>query len=115
MQGEAGDKTAAYMTLYTALVTVAKLLAPMAPFMSEEIYRNLVCSVDEKAPESVHLCTFPAWDEGRVDKKLEDDMDEVLRVVTLGRAARNQANIKNSPWANSLQTRTRALGSCTGR
>ena len=104
VQGEAGDKTAAYMTLYTALVTVAKLLAPMAPFMSEEIYRNLVCSVDEKAPESVHLCPFPAWDEGRVDKKLEADMDEVLRVVTLGRAARNQANIKNRQPLGKLFT-----------
>ncbi len=95
VQGEAGDKTAAYMTLYTALVTVAKLLAPMAPFMSEDIYRNLVCSVDGSAPESVHLCGFPVCDEGRIDEKLESDMDEVLRVVTLGRAARNQANIKN--------------------
>ncbi len=95
VQGEAGDKTAAYMTLYTALVTVAKLLAPLAPFISEDIYRNLVCSVDKGAPESVHLCGYPVCDASLVDEKLEQDMDEVLKVVTLGRAARNQANIKN--------------------
>ncbi len=95
VQGEAADKTAAYMTLYTVLVDTAKLLAPMAPFMSEEIYRNLVCSLDPAAPESVHLCGFPVCDPARIDPKLEADMDEVLRVVALGRAARNQANIKN--------------------
>lgn len=86
-QGESRDKTAAFMTLYTALVTTAKMAAPMAPFMSEEIYRNLVCSVDHAAPESVHLCAYPTYEESWVDKKLEADMDEVLRVVTLGRAA----------------------------
>ena len=73
-QGQAEDKTAAYMTLYTALETTAKLLAPLAPFMSEEIYRNLVCSVNPAAPESVHLCAYPVCDESRVDKKLEQDM-----------------------------------------
>ena len=86
---------AAYMTLYTALVTVAKAAAPMIPFMSEEIYRNLVCSLDPAAPESVHLCSFPKADPAMMDKKLEEDMDEVLQVVTLGRAARNAANRKN--------------------
>ncbi len=104
VQGETEDKTAAYMTLYTALVTVAKLLAPMAPFMSEEIYRNLVCSVDSSAPESVHLCAFPTCEESRVDKGLEKDMDEVLKVVTLGRAARNQANLKNRQPLSLLYT-----------
>ena len=94
-EAESDDRTAAFMTLYTALVTTAKMTAPMAPFISEEIYRNLVCSVDKTAPESVHLCQYPAYEESRVDKKLEADMDEVLRVVTLGRAARNLANIKN--------------------
>ena len=95
VQGEAADKTAAYMTLYTALVTTAKMLAPMAPFMSEDVYQNLVRSVDESAPESVHLSGFPVCDASWIDEKLEQDMDEVLKVVTLGRAARNQANLKN--------------------
>ena len=104
VQGEASDKTAAYMTLYTALVTVAKLLAPMAPFMSEEIYRNLVCSVDSSAPESVHLCQFPVCDESMMDKKLEQDMDEVLKIVALGRAARNQASLKNRQPLSRLCT-----------
>lgn len=89
------DKTAAYMTLYTALVTVAKLSAPLIPFMAEDIYRNLVCSVEKDAPVSVHLCAYPVCEEAYVDAKLEADMDEVLRVVTLGRAARNTANRKN--------------------
>ena len=103
-QGESRDKTAAFMTLYTALVTTAKMAAPMAPFMSEEIYRNLVCSVDQAAPESVHLCAYPTYEESWVDKKLEADMDEVLRVVTLGRAARNQANLKNRQPLQALYT-----------
>ena len=77
------------MTLYTALVTTAKTAAPMIPFMSEDIYRNLVCSLDPSAPESVHLCDFPSVNESFIDKKLESDMDEVLRIVTLGRSARN--------------------------
>ncbi len=98
------DKTAAYKTLYTALVTVAKLAAPMAPFMSEEIYRNLVCSLDKTAPESVHLCDFPVADESRIDPALEKDMDEVLRIVTLGRAARNLSNRKNRQPLRTLFT-----------
>lgn len=104
VQGECEDKTAAYMTLYTALVTVAKLAAPMAPFMSEEIYRNLVCSVDSTAPESVHLCDFPVCCAARVDEQLERDMDEVLRIVTLGRAARNLSNRKNRQPLQALYT-----------
>ena len=103
-QGMEGDKVAAYMTLYTALVTTAKIAAPMAPFMTEEIYRNLVCSVDKDAPESVHLCRWPAYDAGRVDPQLEQDMDEVLKVVTLGRAARNLANRKNRQPLSCLYT-----------
>ena len=89
------DKVAAYMTLYTALVTVAKLAAPMIPFMSESIYQNLVRGLDDTAPESVHLCDYPQADASWIDKKLEDDMEEVLQIVTLGRAARNGANRKN--------------------
>ncbi len=104
VQGETEDKTAAYMTLYTALVTTAKLAAPMAPFMSEEIYRNLVCSVDKNAPESVHLCDFPVCEENWVDEKLEADMDEVLKVVVLGRAARNLSNRKNRQPLQTLYT-----------
>ena len=94
-EGMTDDKIAAYMTLYTALVTVSKLAAPMIPFMTEDIYRNLVCSLDPSAPESVHLCDFPKADERWIDKKLEEDMEEVLQVVTLGRAARNAVSIKN--------------------
>ena len=92
------------MTLYTALVSTAKVAAPMAPFMSEEIYRNLVCSVDKSAPESVHLCLYPAYEESRVDKQLEAEMDEVLQVVTLGRAARNLSNLKNRQPLQALYT-----------
>ena len=103
-QGMEEDKVASYMTLYTALVTTAKIAAPMAPFMTEEIYRNLVCSVDKDAPESVHLCRWPAYDAGRVDPQLEQDMDEVLKVVTLGRAARNLANRKNRQPLSCLYT-----------
>ena len=94
-QGMEQDKINAYMTLYTALVAVSKVAAPMIPFMTEEIYRNLVCSIDKEAPESVHLCDFPAADESHIDKQLEKDMDEVLKIVVMGRAARNTANIKN--------------------
>ena len=83
------------MTLYTALVTVAKTAAPMIPFMTEDIYQNLVRSIDKTAPESVHLCDFPAVNEAWIDKKLEADMDEVLKIVVMGRAARNTAAIKN--------------------
>ena len=89
------DKINAYMTLYTALVTIAKTSAPMTPFVCDDIYRNLVCSLDKNAPVSVHLCDFPTVDEKLIDKHLEEEMDTVLTVVTLGRAARNAANIKN--------------------
>ena len=94
-KGMEQDKINAYMTLYTALVTTAKAAAPMIPFMAENIYRNLVCNIDATAPESVHLCDFPAVNEAWIDKALEDNMDEVLRAVVLGRACRNNANIKN--------------------
>ena len=103
-QGVTDDKTAAYMTLYTALVTTAKMAAPMAPFMSEDIYRNLACSVDKTAPESVHLCAWPQYEAARVDKKLEADMDEVLRIVTQGRAARNLCGQKNRQPLQALYT-----------
>ena len=89
------DKVNAYMTLYTCLVTLAKISAPMVPFMTEDIYRNLVCSVDKSAPESIHLCDFPAADESMIDKSLEENMEEVIDVVVLGRACRNAASIKN--------------------
>ena len=89
------DKIAAYMTLYTALVTVSKTAAPMIPFMTDDIYRNLVCSVDKNAPISVHLCSFPAADESMIDRELEESMKTVVDIVVLGRAARNGANIKN--------------------
>ncbi len=95
VQGETEDKTAAYMTLYTALTTTAKAAAPMIPFMAEAIYRNLVCNVDKAAPESVHLCAFPEVQENLIDKSLEKDMDEVVSIVVLGRAARNGSNMKN--------------------
>ena len=89
------DSINAYMTLYTALVTTAKAAAPMIPFMAESIYRNLVCSNNAAAPESVHLCTFPTVDESCIDKQLEADMEKVLQVVVMGRAARAGANLKN--------------------
>jgi len=94
-KGMEADKVAAYMTLYTALVTTAKAAAPMIPFMAEDIYRNLVCTVDASAPVSVHLCDFPVADESMIDTKLEDDMEFILRAVNLGRSARNGANMKN--------------------
>ena len=101
VQDMTDDKITAYMTLYTALVTISKAAAPMIPFMTEEIYRNLVCSIDKNAPESIHLTDFPEVHEDLIDKALEEDMEEVLQVVTLGRAARNAANIKNrQPVAN---------------
>ncbi|MEH2932087.1 isoleucine--tRNA ligase [Candidatus Ventrimonas sp. KK005] len=89
------DKINAYMTLYTALVTTAKAAAPLIPFMTEAIYQNLVRNIDKMAPESVHLCDFPPVDETCIDVQLEADMDEVLKIVVLGRAARNTANLKN--------------------
>ena len=95
VQGLPEDKIAAYMTLYTALVTTAKAAAPMIPFMTESIYQNLVRSVDKSAPESIHLCAFPTVDEKAIDKELEDKMDKVLEIVVLGRAARNGSALKN--------------------
>ena len=89
------DKINAYMTLYHALVTIAKTAAPMIPFMTEDIYQNLVRSVDKDAPESIHLCDFPTVNEAWIDKDLEADMKELLEIVVLGRACRNTANIKN--------------------
>ena len=95
------DKINAYMTLYTALVTTIQAAAPMVPFITENIYQNLVRSIDKKAPESVHLCDFPAVHEEYIDTELEKNMELVLEVVVLGRAARNAANIKNrQPVAN---------------
>ena len=94
-KGMEQDKINAYMTLYTALVTVAKVAAPMIPFMTEDIYQNLVRSLDKEAPESIHLCDFPVANEAHIDKDLEAKMEEVLKVVVLSRAARNTANIKN--------------------
>ena len=94
-KGMEQDKINAYMTLYTALVTISKVAAPMIPFMTEEIYRNLVCSIDKNAPESIHLCDFPEVNLSMIDKNLEDAMDEVLNIVVMGRACRNNANIKN--------------------
>ncbi len=95
------DKINAYMTLYTALVTLCKAAAPMIPFLTEDIYQNLVRSVDKNAPESIHLCDFPQVNESMIDPELEASMDEVLKVVVFGRAARNTANIKSrQPIAN---------------
>ena len=94
-KGMEQDKINAYMTLYTALTTVCKTAAPMIPFMTEEIYQNLVKSVDAQAPESIHLCDFPSVDESMYDKELEENMDAVLKIVVLGRACRNSASIKN--------------------
>ncbi len=94
-KGMEQDKINAYMTLYTALVTVSKAAAPMVPFITESIYQNLVRSVDAEAPESIHLCDFPAVEESHMNPGLEADMDEVRKVVVFGRAARNTANIKN--------------------
>ncbi|BDF35818.1 isoleucine--tRNA ligase [Lachnospiraceae bacterium] len=94
-KGMEQDKINAYMTLYTALVTVCKAAAPMIPFMTEDIYQNLVRSIDKEAPESIHLCNFPAADESCIDTELESNMEKVLKLVVMGRACRNTANIKN--------------------
>ena len=94
-KGMEQDKINAYMTLYTALVTVSKAAAPMIPFMTEEIYQNLVRSIDKDAPESIHLCLFPEVHEDQIDKELEENMDHVLKLVVMGRACRNASNIKN--------------------
>ncbi len=94
-KGMEQDKINAYMTLYTALVTISKAAAPMVPFMTEDIYQNLVRSVDANAPESIHLCDFPVVESAYIDKALEDAMEDVLDAVVMGRACRNEANIKN--------------------
>ncbi|MCR5630028.1 isoleucine--tRNA ligase [Eubacterium sp.] len=94
-KGMEQDKINAYMTLYTALVTVCKAAAPMIPFMTEEIYQNLVVNVDKTAPESIHLCDFPEVDEKMIDSTLEENMDNALKAIVLGRACRNESNIKN--------------------
>ncbi len=109
-KGMEQDKINAYMTLYTALVTISKTAAPMIPFMTEDIYQNLVRSVDASAPESIHLCDFPTADESVIDKDLEAAMEEVLDIVVMGRAARNAANIKNrQPIANMFVKAENAL------
>ena len=94
-KGMEQDKINAYMTLYTALVTVSKVAAPLIPFMTEEIYQNLVRSIDAAAPESIHLCDYPTADESLIDAELEVDMENVLKLVVMGRACRNTSNIKN--------------------
>ena len=94
-KGMEQDKINAYMTLYTALVEISKCAAPMIPFMTEDIYQNLVRSINSDAPESIHLCDFPSVNEAHIDKALEAHMDEVLKIVVMGRACRNSANIKN--------------------
>lgn len=106
VQGETDDKTAAYMTLYTSLVTISKAAAPMIPFMTEDIYQNLVRSVDKSAPESIHLCDFPSVDQSYIDKELESGMKELLEIVVLGRAARNGANIKNRQPLSVMYVKT---------
>lgn len=94
-KGMEQDKINAYMTLYTSLVTISKAAAPMIPFMTEDIYQNLVRSIDTTAPESIHLCDFPVADERFIDKELEANMEELLKIVVMGRACRNAAGIKN--------------------
>ena len=95
VKGMPTDKVNAYLTLYTSLVKLAKLCAPLIPFMSEDIYRNLVCSLDKSAPISVHLCDYPVCDESYISPEIETNMDAVVDVVVLGRACRNGANVKN--------------------
>ena len=105
-KGMEQDKINAYMTLYTALVTISKAAAPMIPFMTEDIYQNLVRSVDKTAPESIHLCDFPKADAALIDKKLEEDMETVLKAVVMGRACRNTANIKNRQPISTMFVKT---------
>ncbi|MDO5518954.1 MAG: isoleucine--tRNA ligase [bacterium] len=107
-KGMEQDKINAYMTLYTALVTISKAAAPMIPFMTEDIYQNLVRSIDKTAPESIHLCDFPEVNEAWIDKDLERDMEEVLAIVVLGRACRNGANIKNRQPIGKMYVRSEA-------
>ena len=102
VQGMTDDKIAAYLTLYNALVTVAKTAAPMIPFMAENIYQNLVRNLDKSAPESIHLCDFPVVDENAIDEKLEEQMLKVLEIVVLGRSARNGSSLKNRQPLGSM-------------
>ena len=106
VQGITDDKIAAYLTLYTALVTISKAAAPMIPFMTENIYQNLVRNIDKSAPESIHLCDFPAVDEAAIDLKLEEQMERVLEIVVLGRAARNGSALKNRQPLSVMYVRT---------
>lgn len=108
-KGMEQDKINAYMTLYTALVTTCKVIAPMLPFMAEDMYQNLVRTVDNAAPESVHLCDFPKAHEAMIDTALERKMDEVLKIVVLGRAARNTANIKNRQPLGRMYVKSEVL------
>ena len=110
-KGMEQDKISAYMTLYSALVTVCKCAAPMIPFMTEEIYQNIVRSVDKKAPESIHLCRFPEVDEKMIDAELEKNMAEVLKVVVMGRACRNTSAIKNRQPVAQMFVKAPALDS----
>ncbi len=103
------DKINAYMTLYTALVTISKAAAPLTPFMTEQIYQNLVRSIDKEAPESIHLCDFPAVYEEQIDGELETKMDAVLKIVVMGRAARNTANLKNRQPIARMFVKAKAL------
>ena len=105
-KGMEQDKINAYMTLYTALVTISKAAAPMIPFMTESIYQNLVCNLDASAPESIHLCDFPEVEEAWIDKELETQMKELLDIVVLGRACRNTANIKNRQPIGKMYVKT---------
>jgi isoleucyl-tRNA synthetase len=100
------DKVNAYLTLYNCLVTISKVSAPFIPFMTEDIYRNLVGSVDKSAPVSIHLCPFPVADESMIDKSLEENMEEVMDIVVLGRAARNAAAIKNRQPIGKMYVKT---------
>ena len=105
-KGMEQDKINAYMTLYTALVTISKAAAPMIPFMTESIYQNLVCGLDKSAPESIHLCDFPEVKEEQIDKELEAQMEKLLDIVVLGRACRNTANIKNRQPIGTMYVKT---------
>lgn len=109
VSGMPQDKINAYMTLHLALVTLCKVSAPLLPFITEEIYQNIVRSVDKDAPVSIHLCKFPEYDEKLIDKELEQQMDEVLNIVTLGRNARNSCNIKNRQPISKIYVEGRDL------
>jgi isoleucyl-tRNA synthetase len=109
-KGMAGDKEAAFATLYTVLQTVARLIAPFTPFMAEAIYQNIVRSVDEGAPESVHLCSFPEWEEGLINQDMENQMGELLKVIQIGRACRSLAGIKVRQPLSTLMVKGASFG-----